>query len=236
MSQKIFIVIAAYNEERRVGHVVRDLKTHNYHNVIVVDDHSSDNTSSIAKAAGAHVIRHKKNLGQGGALRSGINQALKEDADIILTFDGDGQHRAADIKKMVKPIIDGNVDVTLGSRFLGGAPGLPWYKWITLKGSVWVERVLLGIRLTDAHNGLRALSKKAATYIKITMNGMAHASEIISEIQDFGLRYEEIPVTIQYDAYSREKGQSIFNAFKILHQLLKLKIDRKRRAQTIMNS
>lgn len=220
---KVFIVVAAYNEEKKISTVLSGLKQHGYKHIIVVDDHSADKTGFLAKSDGAIVIRHKRNRGQGAALRTGINAAVKKNADIIVTFDGDGQHQADEIKRLIKPIADGKVEAALGSRFLGKAVGIPWYKWVTLKGSILVERLFLGVTLTDVHNGFRALSAKAAKKIKITCDGMAHASEIVYEIKCHNLAYVEVPVTIKYDRYAKEKGQSIFNSFRILKEILKVK-------------
>jgi glycosyltransferase involved in cell wall biosynthesis len=220
---RIFIAVAAFNEAEKIAGVVMGLKKAGYSHIIVVDDHSRDKTGALAKKAGATVIRHKKNMGQGAALRTGINAAVKQKADVVVTFDGDGQHPANEIKRLVKPIIDGKADVALGSRFLGKAPGMPWYKWVTLKGSILVERLVLGVCLTDVHNGFRAFSRKAAEQIEITCNGMTHASEIVYEIKRNKLKYVEVPVTIAYDAYSKAKGQSIFNSFRILQEMLAMK-------------
>ncbi len=223
MGARVFIVVAAFNEQLTIGAVVRDLKRHGYKNVIVVDDCSKDKTSQLARSAGARVVRHKKNQGQGAALRTGITEALKRKADVLVTYDGDGQHQAAEIARLVSPVVQGKADVALGSRFLGDSPGMPWYKWVTLKGAIVVERVVLRVKLTDVHNGFRAMNAKAAKAIKITRDRMAHASEIVYEIHRKKLRYVEIPVTIKYDDYARGKGQSIFNSFSILWEILKVR-------------
>jgi glycosyltransferase involved in cell wall biosynthesis len=230
---RVFVVVAAYNEEKRISAVLADLKRHGYRDVIVVDDHSRDKTEILAKRAGATVIRHSRNQGQGAALRTGITAALRKKADIIITFDGDGQHKAVEIKKLVAPILAGTADAALGSRFLGKAPGLPWYKWVTLKGSILVERVLLGVKLSDVHNGFRALSRNAARQVRITCDGMAHASEIVAEIHDKKISFVEVPVTISYDEYARKKGQSIFNSFRILREILRMKRARRKLRQNI---
>jgi len=223
MVSKVFIVIAAYNEEKKIAAVVNGLRARKYTNIIVVDDCSKDRTVALAKKAGATVIRQRPNQGQGAALRTGIAAAVKKGAQVVVTFDADGQHKAEEIARLTKPVLAGTADVALGSRFLGGAPGIPWYKWITLKGSILVERVFLGVKLTDVHNGFRALSADAAKKIKITEDRMGHASEIVYEIKLRKLRYVEVPVTIAYDEYTNAKGQSIFNAFRILRELLRMK-------------
>lgn len=221
--RRVFIAVAAYNEAARIGEVVDGLRRHGYHDIIVVDDHSRDATRALARTAGAVVIRHAKNRGQGAALRTGIAAAVEKGADVVVTFDGDGQHDPSEIARLIAPVLAGKADVALGSRFLGGHPGMPWYKWVTLRGSILVERFLLGARLTDVHNGFRALSRRAAERIRISCDGMTHASEIVYELRLRSLSYVEVPVTIRYDGYARGKGQSVFNSFRILHELLRMK-------------
>jgi glycosyltransferase involved in cell wall biosynthesis len=224
---RIFVVVAAYNEERKIGGVLDDLRTYGYRNIVVVDDASADRTSEVARSRSVQVVRHARNRGQGGALRTGIQKALEQGADVIVTFDGDGQHRAADIAEVVAPVLQGKADVALGSRFLGKALGIQKRKWLTLKGSILVERLLLGMKLTDVHNGFRALSRKAAETIEITCDGMAHASEIVAEIRDHSMRYVEVPVTILYDEYTKQKGQSILNSFGIFKEIMQMKRQRR---------
>lgn len=223
MKQKnnLFVVIPAYNEEKVIKSVISDLKKEDYKNIIVVDDGSKDKTSEIAKKEKVTTIRHIINRGQGAALRTGIDYALSKGADIIFTFDADGQHQAKDIKRLIKPILDKKYDVALGSRFIGkGMSNVPFFRRFILKLGALVLRIMYGAKLTDSHNGFRALSRKAAEKIKITSNGMEHASEIIEEIMRNKLRYIEIPVTIKYTEYSKLKGQSSLNAFKILFKML----------------
>lgn len=221
----VWIVIAAYNEEKSIAGVVKNLIRHGYKNIIVVDDGSADNTFSFAKKAGANVVQHKVNQGQGAALRTGIQYALSKGADYIITYDADGQHRVEDIPRLLAPVQSGNYDIALGSRFLKGSKTkVPFVRLITLKGSIFVLYLFYGIKLTDAHNGFRAMSRKAAQKIKITCNRMAHASEFIEEIKRNKLRYKEVPVTILYTEHSKRKGQSSLNSFRILWQMIKNKI------------
>ncbi len=216
----VWIVIAAFNEEHSIGSVVKELVKAGYKNVVVVDDGSKDKTSEIAKKFTKHVVRHEVNQGQGAGLRTGINYALRHGADIIVTFDADGQHRVEDIPALIKPVVDGEVDVALGSRFLKGGSDVPFFRKITLKIGILVVWLFYGIKLTDVHNGFRALSRKAAEQIEITMNRMEHASEILSEIKKKHLRYVEVPVVIKYTKYSQEHGQSSWNALKIFYKML----------------
>jgi len=222
---KTWFVIAAYNEAHSIGKVVKELVSSGYKNVVVVDDGSDDSTSRIAKRYTKHVLRHVINRGQGAALKTGIDYVLDKGADIIVTFDADGQHRVEDIPVLLKPVKKGEVDVALGSRFLTDSE-VPFFRKIVLKGSVIVVWLFYGIKLTDAHNGFRALSRNAAEKIDITIDGMAHASEIISEIKDKKLKYVEVPVVIRYTDYSRAHGQSSLNAIKIFYKMLMHKLSK----------
>jgi len=217
---KVWIVIAAYNEQHSIGQVTKELVEAGYKKVIVVDDGSSDRTSAIAKKHTKHVVRHAINRGQGAALKTGIEYALEHDADIIVTFDADGQHRVQDIPAMIAPIKENKVDITLGSRFLKGGSNVPFIRKMLLKGGAWIIGLLYGIKLSDSHNGFRALSERAAEKIEITMDRMEHASEILSEIKKKKLKYMEVPVVIKYTQYSMEHGQSSWNALKILYKTI----------------
>lgn len=211
----IAVVIAAYNEGQAIADVVSGAREHARW-VIVVDDGSSDDTWRSAHAAGAHVVRHPLNLGQGAALQTGIDYALRLGAEYVVTFDADGQHAADEIVPMVEQLAAQNVDIVLGSRFLGRAVNMPRSKAITLWLAVRFTRITTGLKLTDTHNGFRALSRSAAQRLRIRQNRMAHASEILDRIAALQLRYAEFPVTITYTAYSVAKGQRILNSVSIV--------------------
>lgn len=215
-----FVVIAAYNEAAVIDGVVREVVAA-YPNVVVVDDGSRDGTFEAAKRAAPFVLRHAVNCGQGAALQTGIDFALQRGAECIVTFDADGQHRVEDIAAMIEPILRGDCDVTLGSRFLGSTVAMPVKRRIALKLAVLFTRWVNRIEVTDAHNGLRAFSRRAAEKIRIRMDRMAHASEIMDQIRIHRLAYREVPVQIRYTEYSLKKGQSLRGAFKILvHYLI----------------
>lgn len=224
---KVWIVIPAFNEGKKIFSVIEGLKNNGYSNIVVVDDFSSDNTVEVSIDTGVKVLKHKSNLGQGAALRSGINFSLKDGADIIVTFDSDGQHQPEDISRLIKPIIEDGYDIALGSRFLNKSSNVGFIRKLFLKGGALIFRIMYGVKLTDSHNGLRAFSKSAAKDIKITQNRMEHASEIIEEIGKLGLKYVEVPVTIIYSDYSVSKGQSTWNAFNILFKMIKKKVGRR---------
>jgi glycosyltransferase involved in cell wall biosynthesis len=212
---RIFIVIPAFNEERAIGDLVAELRRR-YDHVVVVNDCSTDKTGQIAELAGAEVLRHLVNRGQGAALQTGITYSLSKSAEYIVTFDGDGQHDPEDIPNLLKPILRGEADVVLGSRFLGCTEGMSFARRLLLKAAVIFTRLTTRIAVTDTHNGLRAFSRRAATGLNLTMDHMAHASQILDQIRDMGFPYLERPVTIRYTAYSRAKGQRFFNAFGIV--------------------
>ena len=225
-SPEIFVVVAAYNEDKRISKAISDLKSHGYQNIVVVNDGSRDRTKEAALASGATVLTHPVNLGQGAALRTGIRYALKAGAGIIVTFDGDGQHQAGEISRLIKPIIEGKADAALGSRFIskGAAVNIPRSRKLFLKAGVVFTRLISRIKVTDTHNGFRALSRKAASKIEIKINDMAHASEILDEIHKKGIRFVEVPVTITYSEESLSKGQKTSNAVKIVIRMINKKI------------
>lgn len=215
----VWVVVPAYNEGRRLEQTLRGL-CERHPNVVVVDDGSADDTSAVALGQEVWVLRHLVNCGQGASLQTGIDFALQCGAAIVVTFDGDGQHCPEDIDRLIEPIVAGQADVVLGSRFLGRAEGIPWSRRLVLKLGVLFTRLFSRIRVTDTHNGLRALSRAAAQRIRITHNRMAHASEILDQIAQHQLRFGEVPVTIRYTADTLQKGQSSWNAVRIVSQLV----------------
>jgi glycosyltransferase involved in cell wall biosynthesis len=217
--RRVWVVVAAYNEERRLGDTLLGLCAAGP-NVVVVDDGSADNTERVALRYPVWVLRHVVNCGQGAALQTGIDFALGRGADVVVTFDADGQHDPAEIARLVEPVLLGRVEVALGSRFLGRTVGLPLIRRLVLKGGVLFTRLFSRIRVTDAHNGFRALSRRAAELIRITHNRMAHASEILDQVRQHGLSFCEVPVTIRYTPETMAKGQNSWNSLKIVGQLV----------------
>jgi polyprenyl-phospho-N-acetylgalactosaminyl synthase len=219
---EIWVVIPAYNEEQVIDHVLSELTQHPY-NVVVVNDGSSDQTAQVALKHPVTVLSHITNMGQGAALQTGIRYALRfPSTRYIVTFDADGQHDPLDIQRLLDACEQQDVQVALGSRFISGgqAVDLSLPKRVVLKLAIGYTRLICGLPLTDTHNGLRAFRADAAALLEIRHNGMAHASEIISQVASKKLSYCEVPVKIIYTPYSLRKGQSITNGLNILWDLL----------------
>lgn len=217
-SDNVALVIAAYNEAAMIRSVVVDaLRTFPW--VVVVDDGSKDATAVEAGAAGATVLVHPINLGQGAALQTGIDYAVLKGASHVVTFDADGQHLTSDVVKMLQLMHEHDAQVVLGSRFLGSTEAMGNARRVLLKAATVFTRVTSGLQVTDAHNGLRVLRRDAAKAIQLRQNRMAHASEILDEIGKHKLRYVEAPVTIRYTEYSKAKGQSGWGSINILLDL-----------------
>ena len=214
----VCVVIPAFNEAPVIAAVVADVRAR-YPNVVVVDDCSSDDTGALALSAGAIVLRHAINLGQGAALQTGIRYAIERRAPFIVTFDGDGQHRVDDIAALCERQRETGADVVIGSRFLGAPQQIPRLRRLLLRAAVVATRLNTGMRLSDTHNGLRLFTRHAAKAIGIRQNGMAHASEIIEQIRASRLSVAECPVTVLYTEYSLRKGQRLSNAVNILAEL-----------------
>jgi len=215
----VFIVIPAYNEEKHISAVITALKQ-KFANIIVIDDCSTDSTKKILQTLPVIFAQHTINLGQGAALQTGNEIALLHNADIIVHFDADGQHRIDQIDKLIQPIINGQADIVFGSRYLGSASEkklIPWSKRvIILPIAKIVNWIITGLKLSDAHNGYRALSRNAAQKIKIYQNRMAHNSEITRQTKKLHLRFTEVPTQVDYSEY----GQGIGGGFKILKDIL----------------
>lgn len=217
--REAWFVIPAYNEGPMIAQVVGEVVASGAH-AVVVDDHSADGTGDRALAAGAIVVRHPVNLGQGAALQSGIDLAVRRGARLIVTFDADGQHRLADAFRLARAVHEDRADIACGSRFLGvSARDIPASRQLVLRAAAIFTRLTTGVPVTDAHNGLRAMNRHAATTIRLTHNRMAHASELVGQIGQRKLRFMELPVEILYTEYSLRKGQRISNSLNILADL-----------------
>jgi len=219
---KLGILITAYNEEPRIKKVLNKLTDNT---VILVNDGSTDKTEKIIDSyTNVKKISYKKNQGKGYALMKGLSYAKKNNFDRLILMDADGQHNPSEIKKFIKKLDEG-YDFISGSRFIKNNSNIPVGRRIILFGGKIIEKVLIGINLTDAHNGYRAMSKNAIKKIKLTENRMAYASELMFEVIHNDLKYTEVPVKIKYTKETLKKGTgSLLTGFKILFRLIGLKI------------
>ena len=215
-----WLVVPLYNEATVIGQVIDDAKG-TFANIVCVDDGSSDGSATIARKHGARVIEHPFNLGQGAALQTGMEFVRRQtNARYIVTFDADGQHSVADAAAMVDRARADDLAIIFGSRFLDDATQVGWSKKLVLKTAAAVTKQRTGLDLTDAHNGLRLLRRDALQQVVLRQDGMAHASEIVSQLADTGLPWAEVPVHIAYTDYSKAKGQSLLNSVNILVDLV----------------
>lgn len=209
-------IVPAFNERERIAQVVASLRGV-VDEVVVVNDGSRDDTAARAKAAGATVLSHRLNRGQGAALETGHAYARQRGAKYVIHFDGDGQLSVNDIVPAVQFLEEQGADIVLGSRFLKTTENIPWFKrHILLPAARWFHRLLVGLHLSDAHNGFRVLGPRALAHISLTQDRMAHATEILTHIKRHNLRWREFPVTVQYYEY----GQGSRGAITIVRDLI----------------
>ncbi|MPZ65616.1 MAG: glycosyltransferase [Pseudonocardiaceae bacterium] len=214
-----WVIIPVFNETGSIARVVADLQGA-FANIVCVDDGSTDGSAETITATGAHLVRHPINMGQGAALQTGLSYALaRTGSRFFVTFDADGQHRVSDAAQMVDVARADHADVVLGSRFLGGHEQVPPLKRLVLRTIVALSPTARRMRLTDAHNGLRVFNRSVAETLRISMNDMAHASEIVALLARSSWTVREVPVTILYTDYSKSKGQSLLNGINIVFDL-----------------
>lgn len=214
-----WLIIPCFNEGSVIGDVITNARA-TFPNIVAVNDGSADNSAAAIHAAGAHLVNHPVNLGQGAAIQTGVEYARAQPgAKIFVTFDADGQHQVKDVVAMVERLRAEPVDIIVGTRF--GRPRseddqVPLIKRIVLKTVVALSPRTRRLGLTDAHNGLRVFNRTVAEQLNLRMNGMSHASEFVRLMDDHSWRVSEQPVDILYTEYSMSKGQSLFNGVNIL--------------------
>ena len=195
---KITVGIPAYNEEKNIAKIIVKLKK-TVDQIIVCDDGSTDSTSEIAESLGATVVKHAKNSGYGMAIRSIFLKSREINADILVTLDADGQHKIEDINKIIKPVVDGEADISIGSRFLKKDNNTPGYRKLGVKIITKVTNSSLSEKITDAQSGFRAYNNKVLQSLTPADSGMGISTEILIKSSNLGLKIVEVPTEIQYE-------------------------------------
>jgi len=195
---KILVGIPAYNEEKNIGPLILNLKKQGYE-VLVCDDASNDQTCDLSEQLGATVIKHKKNRGYGSAIQSLFNKAREIKPDILVTFDGDGQHNFRDIENLIKPIIDNKSDLVIGSRFLDKKSHIPKYREVGIKTITKLTNISHNVNVTDSQSGFRAYSLKTLETIFPTEESMGISTEILIKAGEQNLKISEIPIVVSYE-------------------------------------
>jgi glycosyltransferase involved in cell wall biosynthesis len=193
--------IPAYNEEKTIAEVVLKAGCH-VGKVLVCDDGSKDMTQIIARKNGAHVVEHKKNMGYGATMQTLFIKARELGADVLVMFDGDGQHDPDEIPMLVKPVLEGRADIAIGSRFINGARmNVPLYRRMGILLITLLTKIFSGYAITDAQSGFRAFNRKALEELKISEDGWGSSVEVFFRAHDVGLRIVEVPVDCDYEDY-----------------------------------
>jgi glycosyltransferase involved in cell wall biosynthesis len=220
--QILAIVLPAYNEASVIQAVLHDLPRalpdFRSIRVLVIDDGSGDETSAVARAAGAEVIRHRLNRGVGLATITGLAAARQLGADVVVMLDSDGQHDPKDIEKIIQPIIDGQADFVLGTR-LRNPKGMPLIRRFGNRAMNFIVWLTSGVKASDSQSGFRAYSRYALDRLSLTTSGYEVCTEILLAARRIGLRQVEVPIKTIYSSYSKRKGQPITNALNILVRL-----------------
>lgn len=194
---QVVIGIPAYNEEKNIAKIL--VKLQNVANkIIVCNDGSTDLTGEIADKMGAIVINHPKNLGYGAAIKSLFSKASELNADVLVTFDADGQHQIEDINKVLEPIERDDADIVIGSRFLNQDSNIPTYRKLGISVITKISNITAKEKITDSQSGFRAYNKKAISEINPSDNGMGVSTEILIKANKKSLRVTEVPITVLY--------------------------------------
>jgi len=220
MNNKTLIILPAYNEELTIGSVVALAKK--FGDVLVVDDGSRDKTSKIAQEVGAIVLRHEVNKGKGCALKTGFKYALSKEYDIVVWLDSDGQHNPDEIPLLLEPIVKGEADLVIGSRYLNESKKeIPIYRRLGL----WVLNTMTKMAAkveVDSQSGFRAMNKKALESLDLSSDGYSIETDIIVKASEMGIRLMEVPITVRYDVPNKHKKNPLTHGFGVLSDIVGL--------------
>ncbi len=217
----VYIIIPAKDEGKRIGKVISKVLHEGFHNIVVVNDGSTDNTKEVATALGATVLTHYVCLGAGAATQTGMDYAVRQKAGIVVTIDGDDQHCPSDIKSLVHTMRSKQLDVVIGSRFLNKENEVPFIRIVFNKVGNLFTGLLTGLFVTDSQSGFKAMHTRFVERAKINLNGYEFCTEIINMIKLHKASFAEVPIKVTYTKESREKGQNFFNGVKMVGTLIK---------------
>ena len=204
---KIVVGIPAYNEEKTIGGIVRRVRALGLvEDVVVVDDGSSDDTAAVAEAAGASVLRHKINIGAGGATRTCFDAARKRGATLLVTLDGDGQHNPDEIPDVIAPILNNGADIVIGSRFLKIDNEVPLHRSLGIRFITFLCNLGSKARVTDAQSGFRAYGEETLRCLTIMDRGFGFSIETLIQARGKGLTIAEVPVSCIYNSASHTRS------------------------------
>jgi len=225
----IVVAIPAFNEEKSIAKVIL-LAKRQVDLVIVCDDGSMDMTGEISRSLGAKVVRHERNMGYGAALSTLFAEARAMNADAMVTLDSDGQHDPRSISELIRPIVAGEADIVIGSRFLtAGKPGMPGYRRVGVTTINKVSSKMAFAGVTDSQSGYRAYNRKAIESVSPSEMGMGASTEILSRADEAGLRILEVPIEVSYHEESSTHNPayhgldvllSTFKTWSIRHPLV----------------
>jgi glycosyltransferase involved in cell wall biosynthesis len=212
-------LIPAYNEERFIGSVI--LKARRYVDIVlVVDDGSKDETASIAEAAGAEVIRQTHNIGKAGAVNTGLARARELNAVVVVLLDGDGQHDAADIPAVLAPVLAGEADIVIGSRFIGVASDTPGWRVAGQQALTLATNFASGVSLSDSQTGFRGLSQRAIQQLTFRSKGFSVESEMQFLVKRHDLTVGEVPIKVNYD--EKPKRNPVTHGLQVLNGIIRM--------------
>ena len=222
---KTVIGIPAYNEEKNIASILLRLKNISEY-IIVCDDGSSDLTYEIAKKLGAIVVKHKKNLGYGAAIKTIFLKAQEINADALVTFDADGQHKIEDIDKILVPIKNNKADIVIGSRFLNDKQKISKYRKIGIKTITELTNITSGTKITDSQSGFRGYNRKTLENIKLTESGMGVSTEILIKAKKSNFKIIEVPIIVSYEGETSTHNSIIHGSSVIISTLKYVAMER----------
>lgn len=226
--KRVCVIIPAYNEEKVIEDVIKKAKKEFSKSkfdidVVLINDGSKDNTKLQAEKAGVFVIDHILNSGAGSATATGLSYANRQNYDIAVTMDADGQHSPKDVLSGIDFLEKNNIDLAIGSRLIDSR-GMSKVKILGNKGLSFITFLLFGVNVTDSQSGLRVYSKNALEKLRWKTAGYEFCSEMIWRAKQSGLKIDEYPIQAIYTDYSRAKGQNNWNAVNIIKRLFKQRV------------